>query len=89
MAQDKLQFIRASLPFNSDNKFSVVAVEHPSKPGQIALYIKGAPEIIAGMCPHALSQNGIVPINQVSHNEGGQQIAYKDDFAQKIHILAG
>lgn len=52
--EDKLQYIRASLPFSSDNKFSAVAVEHPNRPGNVALYIKGAPEIILAMCPHAL-----------------------------------
>lgn len=51
LAKKKLGCIRAILPFSSDNKFSAVAVEHPDKPGQIAIYIKGAPESIMAMCP--------------------------------------
>jgi len=71
LSEEKLAHIRATLPFSSDNKYSAVAVEHPSKPGQIALYIKGAPEIIMNMCPHALSNNGIIPINNTIHEQGG------------------
>lgn len=51
------------MPFDSDNKYSAVAVNHKDENGnvmKIALYIKGAPEIILGMCPHALGQNGIM-----------------------------
>lgn len=60
---EKLENIRAVMPFNSDNKYSAVAVNHKGENGnieKIALYIKGAPEIIMQMCPHALSQNGII-----------------------------
>lgn len=58
------------MPFSSDNKFSAVAVNHRDENGnvsKIALYIKGAPEIIMQMCPHALSQNGIIQTNQIIH----------------------
>ena len=56
------------MPFSSENKYSAVAVNHTDHQGRvlkIALYIKGAPEIIMPMCPHALSQNGIVQTNAI------------------------
>lgn len=78
-SSDKLTCIRASLPFSPENKFSVVAVAHPKKPGQIALYIKGAPEVVVGMCPHALGDNGIIPIKQTIE-VNGQNMSYLDDL---------
>ena len=70
LQENKLQSIRAVMPFSSENKYSAVAVTHLDDEGQvmkIAIYIKGAPEVVMGMCPHALSQNGIIPINQIIH----------------------
>jgi magnesium-transporting ATPase (P-type) len=51
LAPRKLGRVRATIPFSSERKYSAVAVEHPDRPGQIAIYIKGAPEVIMAMCP--------------------------------------
>jgi Ca2+-transporting ATPase len=89
LTEEKQAYIRATIPFSSENKFSAVAVEHPSKPGQIALYIKGAPEVIMAMCPNALGPGGVMAIDQAIHEVDGRQVAYRDDFLQKVQILAG
>ena len=80
------------MPFNSDNKYSAVAVNHKGENGNIekvALYIKGAPAIIMQMCPHALSQNGIIQTNEVLHESNGVNVTYRNDFEAKVNDLAG
>jgi magnesium-transporting ATPase (P-type) len=43
---EKKQRIKAVSPFNSTKKRSAVAMVHPFKNDVVAVYVKGAPEII-------------------------------------------
>jgi len=90
LIQRKVGRIRAVLPFSSDLKLSAVAIEHPDRPNQIAIYIKGAPEVIMQLCPQALGEEGIIPINQPIHQDQyGNEVSYGDDFMEKVSVLAG
>jgi magnesium-transporting ATPase (P-type) len=90
LIQRKQGRVRASIPFSTRLKYSAVAVEHPDRPGQIAIYIKGAPEILMGMCPQALGEAGIINIEDpIREDPNGATTSYREDFEQKIHRLAG
>lgn len=70
-------------------KYSAVAVEHPARPDQIAIYIKGAPEVLVGMCPQALGEAGIINIEDpIREDPSGATTTYREDFEQRVQRLA-
>jgi Ca2+-transporting ATPase len=50
LIQRKLGRIRAISPFSSEKKRSAVALECPDRPQRVAVYVKGAPEVIINLC---------------------------------------
>jgi len=50
LIQQKLGRIKNTSPFNSIKKRSACAIEHPTQPNKVVVYIKGAPEVIIDMC---------------------------------------
>lgn len=71
LIQNKLGHVRATIPFNSDNKLSACAVEQQSRDGQVsvAIYIKGAPEEIMRLCHTTLIESGIRDMNELANND--------------------
>jgi len=42
------------------------------------------------LCPQALGEEGIIPINQPIHQDQyGNEVSYGDDFMEKVSVLAG
>jgi sodium/potassium-transporting ATPase subunit alpha len=60
----KYGHIRATVPFDPENRFSVTALESPDRKGTISIYLKGAPEDVIEMCNKAMSSGVTVPIIQ-------------------------
>jgi len=52
LIQRKLGRIRAISPFSPERKRSVVALECPDRPERVAVYVKGAPEVVLGLSTH-------------------------------------
>jgi Ca2+-transporting ATPase len=52
LIQRKLGRIRATSPFSPERKRSVVALECPDRPDRVAVYVKGAPEVVLDLCTH-------------------------------------
>lgn len=57
LVQKKLDKIRAVLPFSSEKKRSVVAMNHPDRPGEVVVYAKGAPETILDLCDRQMDKH--------------------------------
>lgn len=75
LIQQKLGRVRKISTFDSQKKRSATVVENPFRPGTITIYLKGAPEVILGMCTTYQSANGIVQLSQdnrqeINNNEG-------------------
>lgn len=51
----KLGNILAVSPFSSEKKRSAVALTCPDRPGTVAVYVKGGPEYVLGLCQSMLS----------------------------------
>jgi len=58
LIQRKLGRIRATSPFSPERKRSVVALECPDRPDRVAVYVKGAPEVVLDLCTHTQEGNG-------------------------------
>lgn len=58
LIQKKLDKTRAAIPFSPTTKRSVTAVEHPDQPGQVFIYVKGAPELLVDQCDEILVNDG-------------------------------
>jgi len=52
LIQRKLGRIRAVSPFSPERKRSVVALECPDRPDRVAVYVKGAPEVVLALSTH-------------------------------------
>lgn len=63
MIQQKYGRIKNTSPFNSIKKRSATAVEHPTQPGKVVIYLKGAPEVIIDMCQYIQGATGIQQLN--------------------------
>jgi len=50
----------AQVPFNSNLKRSITAVEHPDLADTVRIYIKGAPEIVVPNCKNHYMSNDSV-----------------------------
>lgn len=63
LIQRKLGRIRAISPFSPERKRSVVALECPDRPERVAVYVKGAPEVILELCTHThQADDSIAPL---------------------------
>ena len=58
LIQRKFGRIRAISPHTSDRKRSAVVINCPDRPERVAIYVKGAPEVILGLCSHQITRNG-------------------------------
>jgi len=47
----------AQVPFNSNLKRSIIAVEHPQLQDTVRIYVKGAPEIVVAKCQSHFNEN--------------------------------
>lgn len=45
-------------PFDNAAKFSLIAVHHPNLEDTVRVYVKGAPEIVMGMCANTYDSSG-------------------------------
>ncbi len=79
LIQRKLKRIRATSPFSSEKKYSAVALECPDKQGKIAIYLKGAPEVVLDQCHQTLSSTGL---NQLTDPE-------RKNITDKVNTMAG
>ena len=59
LIQKKLGRVIASCPHSTQTKRSAVVLESPDEEGQVIIYVKGAPEVIADSCSHKLMNDGI------------------------------
>ena len=58
LIQRKLGRVRATSPFSSEKKRSATAIECPDRPHRVAVYVKGAPEVIINLCQSVASNRG-------------------------------
>lgn len=58
LIQRKLGKIVASSPFSPARKRSAIALAHPDRTDKVAIYVKGAPEVIGNMCQSQIGQGG-------------------------------
>lgn len=58
LIQRKLGRVRAISPFSSERKRSATAIECPDRPQRVAVYVKGAPEVVISLCQTVASNRG-------------------------------
>lgn len=77
------------LTFSTERKFMATLVESPTLKKKV-LYIKGAPEIVLGMCKNATVENKLIPVAEIKPQVEEQLIGYQTQamrtlgFAYKI-----
>lgn len=69
LIQRKLERIRATSPFSPERKRSAVALQCPDRPEKVAVYIKGAPEVVLDLCTHAQGSDGPIEYSNEGWNE--------------------
>lgn len=62
LIQRKLGRIRGTSPFSPESKRSVVALQSPSHPDKVVVYVKGAPEVVLGLSTHIVGAGGAVSV---------------------------
>mgnify|MGYP002630932724 CR=1 FL=1 len=62
LIQRKLGRIRGTSPFSPETKRSVVALQSPSHPDKVVVYVKGAPEVVLGLSTHIVGAGGAVSV---------------------------
>ena len=62
LIQRKLGRIRGISPFSPESKRSVVALQSPSHPDKVVVYVKGAPEVVLGLSTHIVGAGGAVSV---------------------------
>jgi len=62
LIQRKLGRIRGTSPFSPESKRSVVALQSPSHPDKVIVYVKGAPEVVLGLSTHIVGAGGAVSV---------------------------
>ncbi len=74
----------AEIPFDSDRKRMSVLYRQPS--GELAVYVKGAPDVILDMCTHSLKGGLAVPL---SRREREEILGQNSDLADKaLRVIA-
>jgi len=56
--QSRLERELARIPFNSNNKRSIVAVQHPNMADTVRIFVKGASEVVMPNCTEEFDSNG-------------------------------
>lgn len=62
LIQRKLGRIRGTSPFSPETKRSVVALQSPSHPDKVVVYVKGAPEVVLALSTHIVGATGAVSV---------------------------
>ena len=68
----------AEIPFTSERKRHATAHLDPENPGEVQVFVKGAPEIVLGRCRHLLEDGRAVPLDD----------ARRADLARRNEALA-
>lgn len=71
LIQRKLGRIRGISPFSPESKRSVVALQSPSHPDKVVVYVKGAPEVVLGLSTQIVGAGGAV--NQLTPEDRNEQ----------------
>jgi magnesium-transporting ATPase (P-type) len=84
LIQRKLDRIKATSPFSPERKRSAVALQCPDRPAKVAVYVKGAPEVVMDLCRSALGSDGPVEYSNDGWNEEpGYRQDQRHTFAAK------
>lgn len=86
LIQKKLGKIRATCPFSPESKRSAVALECPDRPGEVFVYVKGAPEVVVGLCDRQLARDGLAELG--SEDRATILEAVSRMAAQPLRVMA-
>jgi Ca2+-transporting ATPase len=63
----------AEIPFTSERKRHTTVHRDPDNPGDLSVFVKGAPEILLGKCRHLWQDGKAVPLGEERRSELAQQ----------------
>ncbi len=75
--------IETTIPFSSIKKRMVVAVRHPTHEDMVRIYVKGAPEIVLGLCKKTIGTDGSVIQLSEQENDYILTDVLQDKFSQE------
>mmetsp|Transcript_34802 Transcript_34802/g.53450 ORF Transcript_34802/g.53450 Transcript_34802/m.53450 type:complete len:150 (-) Transcript_34802:1544-1993(-) len=74
LIKKKLGKIKAISPFSPERKRSVVALQCPDRPDMVAVYVKGAPEVVLSLCQTLQTSEGPAEMGEDEREEINQNV---------------